>query len=144
MVRSFTLIEILVAIWIMSTTLVALVGMYMGSMKYAKKIDENSVSISLALSTSQEKYLSAKYNVQIKPTEVPEGYKIDFEIIEISSLLPALGGLLTNVSLPIIPLLRISLPSGGTFEIFGKTNPSNQVIQPSLHQQQIQQYFKSF
>lgn len=145
MVRSFTLIEVLVAIWIMSTTLVALVGIYMGSIKYAKKIDENSVSISLALSTSQEKYLSAKYNVEIKPTEVPEGYKVDFEIVEISSLLPALGGLLTNVRLPIIPLLRVSLPSGGTFEIFGKPNPEQQFIQPSFQQQQqIQQYFKSF
>ncbi len=123
----------------MSTTLVALVGIYMGSIKYAKKIDENSVSISLALSMLQEKYLSEKYNVQIKPTEVPEGYKIDFEIVEISSLLPALGGLLTNVSPPIIPLLRIILPSGGTFEIFGMSKPGHQVIQPSLHQQQIQQ-----
>jgi type II secretory pathway pseudopilin PulG len=138
--RSFTLVEVLVAIWILSTTLVALLGIYMGNIKYVKKIDENSISISLALSVSQEKYLSAKYNVEVKPTEVPDGFKVDFEIVNISNLLPTLGTLLANVNLPIIPLLRISAPSGGVFEIFGKPNPEQKISQPSLQQQQIQQH----
>ena len=119
-VATFTLIEVLVAIWILGTSLVALVGLHIGNIKFAQKIDEISTALFLTLDTPYERYLEEKYNIDIPPREIPENYRIEEDIFDFSALATSVAPVLSVLNLPPLPVVRIYTPSDTSIEVFGK------------------------
>ncbi|GBD03414.1 hypothetical protein HRbin19_00696 [bacterium HR19] len=118
--RAFTLVEVLVAVWILGTTLVALLGIHIANLKIARKIDEMSNAVFLTFSVPSETYIKQKYNVDIYPTEVPEGYKVEVNAYDFSTMLSSVIPFLGNIKMPVIPTVKIFTPSQKSIEILGK------------------------
>ncbi len=114
--RGFTLVEVLIATWILGVTLVAIVGLNIGNIKFSRKIDEMSTALSLTLYLPMKSYLEEKYNTDIGEEEVPNGYIVEVDAFDFSSMME----FLIPIKMPIIPLVRIQTPSEKTIEVPGK------------------------
>lgn len=115
----FTLIEVLVAVWIMGTALLAIVGLNLGNIRSSRSIDEASQAMFMIYDVRMQGYLQAKYNTEIARAEHPQGYELETQILDLSEF----GGLglpmLSDVKIPPIPVISIRTPSGKRFEVLG-------------------------
>ncbi len=121
-VKSLTLIEVLVAIWILGVTLVAIVGININNLKFARSIDEQTQAIFIALNQSSEGYIMKKYNVDIPRTEISQNFRVEFNVFDLQSI-PLISALLSEIKFPAIPLITVYTPSEKKVEVFGKPNP---------------------
>lgn len=117
--KGFTFVEVLVAIWVIGTALVAIVGLNVGNIKFSRTIDEISQAMFIVYDLRMRGYLQAKYNTEIPPSEYPENYETQTEVIDVSSLKEIGIPLLSNLKPPPIPLITVKTPSGKIYDVLG-------------------------
>lgn len=116
--KGFTLMEVLVAVWIIGTTLVAIVGLNIGNIKFSKNIDEISQAIFILYDARMRGYLQAKYNAEIPPIDYPEKYKMETEIFDLSTIAAGLP-FLSDINLTPVPIAFVKTPSEKKVEMLG-------------------------
>lgn len=117
--KGFTLVEVLVAIWIIGTALVALVGLNIGNIKFSKSIDELSQAMFILYDVRMRSYLQTKYNTEIPPIEYPQDYEVSTDVLDLSSMKEFAIPFLSGVNIPPIPIAFVKTPSEKRFELFG-------------------------
>lgn len=116
--KGFTLMEVLVAVWIIGTTLVAIVGLNIGNLKFSRNIDEMSQAIFILYDARIRAYLQAKYNTEIPAVDYPSNYEVGTEIFDISTIAVALP-FLSDINFTPIPVAFVKTPSEKKIEMLG-------------------------
>lgn len=110
--------EVLVAAWIIGTTLVAIVGLNIGNIKFSRNIDEISQAIFILYDTRMRGYLQSKYNAEIPPMDYPEKYEVGTEVFDLSTITAGLP-FLSDINLTLVPVAFVKTPSEKKIEILG-------------------------
>ena len=118
--KSFTLIEVMVAVWIVATVFLSLITLHLQNIQAVRRTVETAIAHSLAMEYSTLTYIETKHNVDIGSTVESHwsDWELETDVVDFSSLISTIVPL--NIQVPPVPYFKVRSPSGVEIEFLGR------------------------
>ena len=118
--KSFTLIEVMVAVWIVATVFLSLVTLHLQNIQAVRRTVETAIALSIAMEYSTLTYIETKHNIEIQSSVESRwtDWEIESDVVDFSTLISTIVPL--NIQVPPVPYFKVRSPSGVEIEFLGR------------------------